>query len=240
MKSLLLVLFFARLLCAETPDDAEILAKLRTKLKGRDEHIERSIKRIGNRTLELEVLISSDGTYPLASQIFGAWQHYSNWALKNINKRPSGGEYFLLVRGMKVAPKDKSILALDLFVDLPIYRKPLEREFRIKTAEEKGVMTLTVESVLNEHSLLGAAKGFLKVFPAEGKPNRVWIYLNAKATLKNWLVYEALPEKLLTRESGERIQTVMENYLEEEHRRRSLVATTSDGVEAPKEKRQNR
>jgi len=240
MKSFVLILLLSRALFAAPPTDAEIRAKVKAKLQAKQDHTERTLTRIGDRTLQLEVFIATPGNLKMATEIFKDWQHYSDWALKGINQRPTGGEYYMQILGMNVSPKDKTILQLNLFLNFPVFTKKLEREFRMTVEEVNGVLTVDAEAVKDNESVIGASSGFLKIFQADGTTNQLWVYVSGLAQLKNWLLYEALPEKLLTRESGDRIQIVMDNYIQEEDRRLNATVkslATSDRIKTPKKKR---
>lgn len=236
----LALLLIARLASAAGPTDEEILAKLKLKLGDKAEYTERNLRRIGNRTLELEVFVAGEGSYETATQVFSDWSHFADWALKNINRRADGGTYYMKINGLSVSATDNSVLEINSFLDLPMIKKEVKQKFRMKTEKPtKGVFTLSGEVILDEKSLLDTAGGYLKIFPVEGKSTRLWVYIRGEAKLKSWVIYEALPERLLTRESGERIQIVMDNYLTEEDRLKAALASRplSNTVKTPKEKR---
>ena len=100
----------------------------------------------------------------------------------------------------------------------PYHRGYAPASFR-RNAPERSI-TVYGETLVHPEASIAKAKGTLKVFRAP-QPNRLWFYFTGESLFRSWIFYEALPERLLTRESGERVLTVIENYQQEEQRRRA-------------------
>jgi len=223
MRFCLAVVCFPLLFCAAasaiSPEpDSIVLPRLRQKLKGQTELSVRTVKKAGNRTVEFESILCQEGDIKFAPEILANISEYGRWALKNINVHPGGGTYYLQINALTVDPKTPDILKSDTILNLPVFHKEIQREFKMHGERKGDVFTLAGEALPNEKSLIEDAGGYMRVYPAEGMPGRVWIYVHGSATLRNWFIYEALPERLLTSETGERIQIVLDNYLNEEER----------------------
>lgn len=225
VRVLIVIIVFLRaplvLALGVTPDE-ECLTLLRQHLGAHTDFVDRSLKRVGDQTVELEVFIVGEGDITIAHQVFSDFPRYGSWAIRNINRKPSGGNYMLQIRKLDPDPKDRSVLTADLAFELPLFSKEFKRAFRLSSTKNGRGFTLTGEAIHGETAIVGNADGFMKVFPAENKQGRLWIYVKGRAKIKNWLVYEALPDKLLARESAERIRLVMDNYLTEEDRIKAM------------------
>lgn len=206
----------------EIPSNDKILTLLRAKVGTKvDNYYERSVKRVGDKTVAVEIFASSEGDYKYAPKIFGDFPKYREWILHNINKRPSGGTYYLQMKDLVVKPGEPDIIVGNFVVDLPVFKKDMFRRFRAKSSQDKESFLVTVESVPLPDSVIGSGDGFMKVFPAPNNGTRLWYYLRGEVKIRNWLLYEALPDKLLARESGERVQQLLDNYLAQEDRLKS-------------------
>lgn len=219
---------------AGVPAEDPILAKLRPILKNQGDFVQRQVKRIGNLTLSMESFISTEGDLEYARRIFSDPATYPKWALTNINVKTSGGSYFVKIVDLVPDPKDPQQLTGIFFADLPVVKVEMKKVFRVFSENDKGSITVHLESASDDKSELGRTHGELKIYPAEGEPGRLWMYANTSVVLKHWLLYEALPEKLLNRESGERLQTIVDNYQREESRLRSVVPPAPPTTEAKK------
>ncbi|NBT57926.1 hypothetical protein EBT16_03990, partial [bacterium] len=65
-------------------------------------------------------------------------------------------------------------------------------------------------------SLLSSLTGFIMAFPAPKQKERLWVYFKGRTKIASWVLYQAIPEKLLAHESSDRIQTVLDNFGNEE------------------------
>ena len=209
------------------PSDEEVLAKLRPVLRGHDEYLHRKLKKVGKKTVELEAMIVAEGDMKYVPVAFGNWAGYSKWALKDINKKPGGGSYLLHVIDLWVEPGEKDTLRTHFRFDFPLFKKEIKRAFRMSSSSTPKSFTLLGEGIPADDSPIGAANGLMKIFPAENKPGRIWIYGKGSAQFRNWLLYEALPERLFSKETGERMLIVLNNYLKEEDRLRARDARES-------------
>lgn len=184
---------------------------------------ERSIKRIGNKTILFDSFVSMEADTKLFPAILNDIQNYSQWALKNINTRPNGGNYYIKVLDLKPEPGNTHALRNFISVDLPLFKHNLQALVKIYPEETPNVYTVKMEMAPDERSILVGAKAIMKAFPAENRQNYKWIFVRAQVLLRHWLLYEALPDKLLKKESGERVQIVLDNYADEEERRKKRI-----------------
>jgi hypothetical protein len=226
VRLLLALLLFTTLpLLAERrpdPTDDEAYKKLQDILKKQSgPYNVRQITRVGKNTVEFEAFISLEADSKLYKKILGDFKNYPQWAIKNINNKPSGGTYYIKIKELKVSPADPNLLIGIIFIDLPIMRHNFIGEFKLSSEETPKSYTVIGKMISGPQSILESADGMMKIFPAENKPSYRWIYVRSNVVLRNWLLYEAMPEKLLKRESGDRIQIVLDNYLDEEDRLKS-------------------
>lgn len=181
---------------------------------------ERKINRIGNKTISFESIVAIESDPKLFQKIIFNVKDYSHWALKNINLKPGGGTYYIKIMDMKPEPSDPMTLRCFVTVDLPVFKHHLQALVKVSPDDKAKNFTVRASMVPDDKSILEGIEILSKVFPGENRPGIQWMYTKAHIVLKNWLLYEALPEKLLKRESGERVQIVLDNYTEEELRLR--------------------
>lgn len=218
---LLLSLFLslAHALTVPLPPEAEVQKRLAAHLEGKGDFQDRAFRRIGERTLEFQGFISTEADYALLKTVLKEPAEYHRWLTPNINKRPSGGDYLIKLQSFHLAPEATQTLLAKLLFDLPVFKKEIDCYMDVKT-EEKGAnfwLTATVDSN-RPGTYIEGFQTVIQVFPKG--PGRVWLYAIGHVKFKNWLLYEALPDRLLTRETGERLQIVIDNYLAEESLRR--------------------
>ena len=215
-------LFFqiAHALTIAMPSDAEVQKRLTGRLEGKGDFQDRAFRRIGERTLEFEGFISTEADINLLKTIFKEPGQYNRWLTPSINKRPSGGEYMIKLQSFNLAPQATHTLIAKLLFDLPVFKREIECYMDIKTEQKGNAFWLTATVDANRPgTYIEGFQTVIQVFP-KGK-GRVWLHALGNVKFKNWLLYEALPDRLLNRETGERLQIVIDNYLaEENHRRR--------------------
>jgi hypothetical protein len=217
------------------PSDDKIKQTLRSYLKGQGDVTKRSFKRLGNRTIQLESFISLEGDFDLACAIFSDLDHY-DWAMKNINVRPDGTKYLIQILQMSVDSHIPDTLVTFTFaLDMPIFHYKGKRQFKVKVTKTLDSLTLNADTMGSETGIINRSQAILKIFPAEGARGRLWIYINGRMEIGTWLLYEALPDKLMNgSQTATRFQTLIENYQNEEDRRRSLLIKSNPD---PKEKK---
>lgn len=201
---------------AEVSDEVafEIVQKTLKNYNG--PYTERKISRAGNKTVVFESVVAIEADAKQFTEILSDVKNYPKWALKNINVRPSGGNYYVKILDLISDPKDAAALKGLIRVDLPLFKHSLQALFKVYPEEKKDVFTIRANIVPDERSVLVGANVILKAFPAPNRPNFKWIYVKANILIRYWLLYEALPDKLLNKESGERVQIVLDNYTDEE------------------------
>jgi hypothetical protein len=226
VRLFLVVFYFCSHSAAEValqvPPDDQIYQVLKATLKGQGDLLRKKVKRLGNKTIELEVFISAEADTHAAANILANFERFPIWALRGINERPSGKSYHLKILGA-TWNKPLSILTVRVAFDLPFFHHRGEREFRVETISQKEIFTLKTQTLPAEDAMITFAQGLMKVFPAEGEKGRAWIYFKGQATLRYWLLYEAFPETMVGRETADRVQTLINNYQREEDAYRAAL-----------------
>lgn len=244
IQSLAVFLFlgiFAPLCCAKptwilTPD--QIYPLLETHLSHKKgDYFKRTVRRVGNQTIELEGFSSLSGRlenfYSVAKDI----PHYRQWALTGLNKKPAGGEYLLQILDLRVDPQKSNVLHALFGLRFPGIHQDLRRSFLIIPTQQPRSVTVSCQSLDAPDLVLSSLVGYITAFSAPKDPERLWVYFKGVAKIRSWILYQALPERLLTQESSERIQTVLDNFSQEEVKQYALVER-SNRVKTPKKKRQ--
>lgn len=211
----LLLAFQGTIFSEEIPPSSAILKKLEVILKNQpSDHFERTVRRMGNKTISLESFLAMEADWTLLQKIAARVSDYPTWALPNINNRGGGEKFYIQIAGMRTSPKAPQNIELDVNLTLPGLSIPIQRVFRIDfpSRNEKDVFILKVTTVAMGDSAVKDMSGFLMFFKSPKYPNLVWVYADISVVLSHWIVYESLPEKLLNSESGERIRILMENY----------------------------
>ncbi|MCB0403979.1 MAG: hypothetical protein KDD51_04285 [Bdellovibrionales bacterium] len=221
MRSFLLTIsvFFSLSAWGLSAEDALIFKRLEKELKGQHDIIRRTVSRKGNKTIELEGYISTELNLELARPVLTSFEKYQNWALRDINKKADGGEYMLKLLSVLPLPSDASILQLRYFLDVPLFSSVGMQTFKMSSIQKEGYLELKAEAVTTKKSLIDWAIGTAKIFPAPGERHRVWVYTLGRMRLHPWLMYEALPDRLLNRLVANRIKTFLDNLLEEQDKR---------------------
>jgi hypothetical protein len=209
------------------PSDEQIRQTLRQKLKNQGDSLKRNFRRLGNKTIELESYAALEGDFSLAPAILSDVDHY-DWALEKINERSDGSKYFIRFLSLVVDKHLPQMLVSCSFgVDLPMMHYKGKRQFKVTVTNQPEVYTIRADTVAQENTVINTAAVILKVFPAEGQPGHLWIYINGHMEVGPWLLYEALPERVMNRQSAERISTLLESYQREEERVRQLNAKSN-------------
>jgi hypothetical protein len=213
------------LLSAKVPimSDKAVFAILKNRLAGQGDYAKRNVRRLGNKTIELEGYVSTEGDFAEVPSILSEIARYPAWAMDNINKSPSGADYHLHVNGLKADAKE-SLLTFLYTLKLPVFEHTGQLTVRLTPEKNKDVFTLNIEMPVDEKSIIQKSETTIKIYPAEKDLNRLWIYILGQTAFKSWIIYEGLPERLVSRESGERLQIIVANYLKEEDRARELRA----------------
>src|SRR5690606_15532083 len=111
--------------------------------------------------------------------------------------------------------------------NLPFLKKNRARTFSLAASPSKGGFSIVGETSVNAKSSVKRARAFMKAYPSEKSPGVIWVMVKAVVEFRNWLVYEALPERVLLREVGDRLQYIVTNYETEESRRVPRRATST-------------
>ncbi len=201
------------------PAEAVVQTRLVQRLSEKGDFQDRVFRRIGNRTVEFEGFISTEADFSLVKEIFNDIPHYPRWILPHINQRPSGDSYFIKLNDLVSGPNSSTSLIATLGFELPLFKREIPCHLNFKTENRGNSFWLTINADPNIKSkYIESFSSIIQVFQkGEG---HVWIYAIGNVQFRNWLLYEALPDRMLTRETGERLQIVIDNYLAEENFRR--------------------
>jgi hypothetical protein len=199
-------------------EDAKILPALKAKLKGHGDLIERTVQRVGDKTLEIESFLSMEGDFTTFGKIAGKVHDYPTWILHKINDKPDGGTYPVKITDLQKVVGDPFGLVTEMKLDFPLIKKTLFRKMRFVPEVTPERVRVVCEMPELDDSMLSSGTATLTFFPAEGETGRIWGYIVGRIKIRNWLLYEALPTRILKREAGERFNQVIYNYQAEEIR----------------------
>lgn len=198
-------------------DATPIYEKLKRQLPPQGDYLRRDFTRLGNKTIRVETFISTEMDREKGAAILGDFERYPAWALRGINERPGGGEYRLKLLSLKPAPEDKSVLEIAYRFDFPLFRFSGKTRFKFRAEHRENHFKVCTESVGDPDGLLRRAEGCARVFePEGGAKGRAWIHAEAIAVVRSQVLYELLPEAVLSRILGERVEKIVANYLERE------------------------
>jgi len=176
----------------------------------------RVVRRAGNNTIDLEGYAALGGTLENFYEIAKDVPSYRKWALQGINQKPGGGKYLVQILDLKPHPQRMNVLGALFGINFPGIQAKIEKDFLIHVGRDRQSVTVACESLKAPDLILSSLNGFITAFEAPKQKERLWIYFKGRALLRSWLLYQALPEKLLSTESSERIQTVLDNFTGEE------------------------
>lgn len=205
------------------PPSDQIFPKIKKTLAGKGDMATREVQRVGNKTLLMEAFVSTDGNYDMAKKIFTNFELYPKWTLNDINKSAAGKTYKMQFQGMKWSPSD-SMMEILYELNLPVYHYTGSRKYHIEEVKSEKTLCIEVSAATLKDAFIESSKGRFYVWKAPGEKDRIWFYFRGYATIGPWIIYEALPERVVMNESGERVQTLLQNYQKEESRLYSLQA----------------
>lgn len=225
--SILLTLFGLGLGIAENvevviPEDSVLLTELNASLAFRHpEEILSTTRRMGDKTLEIKALFSAYATLDEATALLCDFGNYSNWALTHINDRLDGSQFMLLFHNIRLIPPTLGLLDVEFSIDLPFFRKQRFQSIAMRNVPGRIGPAITARTTDGEADAISRIRAFLRAFPHE---DRVWVYTKSEIQLSSRILYEAFPEKIVMRETGERIRRILDSFYNETSRRRSLAS----------------
>lgn len=209
-------LFFRSALGLELSSENQQLYKLiQSKIQGASDTIKSELSRRGNKTLEIQSYASLETNLEKARTILSDAAHYSEWALTGINVNSRGDEYFMKIVDLIWNKSAPASVGIQYNFTFPLFKHAGTRNFEVTTAGDKTFFEVLAKNSNQNDPIISSCEGRVKLFPSPYK-DRLWIYISGKAILKSWLLYEALPEKVMSRELGERVHTVLLNYQKKE------------------------
>jgi hypothetical protein len=210
--------FFVFLLVNFAFADEIPFSELKKTLTGQGDVLRKTFKRLGDKTISFESMASLEGDFKKTPKILTDVKNWGTWALQNINVGPEGKNYFLQINGIDWKKELADQIGIIFSIKLPIFKHEGTRRFVVSHRTEPNHVHIGVTAPVEPQSVIESCEGSLDVYPAEKEADRLWIGLKGTIKLRNWILYEALPEKLISNEAGERIQTVLINYQKEELR----------------------
>lgn len=203
-----------------TPTDAETLTYLKAKLGTRKDAVERSVRRLADLTLEVDSALVFPGDFSTFKKVAPDFSHWRDWTLHDINlPPPADGEYLLQIHD--IVEKEPGTVSAIFSFNLPLMRNHRARSLQMKVSQNPGAFLIEGETIPAEKSAVKRAKAFLKAFPAKDLPGHVWVQFKALVVFKNWFLFQALPDKVVLRELGDRLGYIAQNYQREEQRLKS-------------------
>ncbi|MBI1861986.1 MAG: hypothetical protein HYR96_13810 [Deltaproteobacteria bacterium] len=172
-----------------------------------------SLKRVGDQTFDMEAYVSTEGERKTATRMLSDYASYPKWILKNINRKPSGGDYFTKIIDVRPDTAQKRLTVV-FEISVAKFKYQSERTFQMHETKLNDRFVLEGTAIPDDSSLVGLAQATMTVFDAENGKGRIWIYLKGKARLRSALLYSLLPENPMKHEAGARVKTAIENYLE--------------------------
>lgn len=200
-------------------DPKVALVKARAHLKGRGDLLKSELTRVGDKTIQVETFASIDGDIDMASQIIADLDSYPKWILNNINTSPTGDKYVIQFKGLKFEAAKPGRIGIQFALELPVFKHQGLSLVDVKTSRVGDAFAMSATGVPNPEAVIENLSGVMHVFRAEDDSNRLWFFLTGRMKLRPWLLYEALPERLINREAGDRLQILLNNYRAEEDRR---------------------
>jgi len=199
--------------------------------KKKGDYFKRTVKRAGNQQIELEGVASISGNLDHFYQIAQDTPHYRNWALSQINTRPNGKSYLIKILDLRPSSHSKEILTAVFGLEFPFMKTKIEKDFRIQSEKDSRSSTVYCQNLNPPDTILSSLRGFITAFNHPKEANRLWVYFKGNTQLTHWLLYQAIPERVLAGESSERIYTVLDNFSSEE------VKYPLNRIKSPQKKR---
>jgi hypothetical protein len=195
---------------------SSVVAELSSK---QGDYVHHALRRVGDRTFEINCVISSEGNFEWATSALSDFSAYRLWVLNNINKRPGGGEYYVKVSDVGPVPGQRNKLAITFTISIGSFSYSSTRIFAMRHENKDRAFILHGESVPEPSSLVSRAWGTLTMMRAPKQENRLWIHVNGRAQHTSALLYNLLPDPPVKREAGQRVQIAIDNYLDWENRK---------------------
>ena len=210
------------------PSDEVTLKEMREVLHGKTDFVDRKAKRLGNKVLQVDCYLSIAGYFDTFKKVTSNLTGWRDWALIDINlPQPGQSDYILQLHDLlENTPK---IMTSVFSFNIPFFKNHRSRSFNTTTTLGDKSLLVVGETMPAEKSAVKRAKAFMKAFAGDGQSPTIWVNVKAMVEFNSWFFYEALPEKVLLREVGDRLTYLAQNYQREESKRRSgaSVATSA-------------
>ncbi len=213
---LLVFFIFGTLVFGQEPSDPTLIFnKIKSSLNPTTmDQFQHSVKRMGNKKITLEAFISLEADWNKLKKIATQVSDYPKWVFPRINDRGGGEKFFIQFASISALANHPNTLDIDVFLNLPALKIPVRRLFLFEPVPhpDSTVFIMRVTALAVEDSPVKDLSGFAYFFKNPKNPSQIFSYLDVSVVLTHWLVYEALPERLLTRDIGDRLKILMENY----------------------------
>ncbi len=213
------------------PSDAALISKLSPALSGKTEFYDTQVKRLGKNTLEVECFAALHGEISLFKKIVPKYAEWRDWLLADINLPEPGADAYVFQFHDILQQTADSVVTVFSF-NLPFFGKQRTRGFNVKKIETDKSLALLAETQLSENSVVKTAKAYLKAIQPAQPSQTLWVGVSAVVEFKSWMLYQALPEKVVLREVGERLKIISENYKKEENLSRTGTKRTTSALPA--------
>lgn len=170
------------------------------------------------KTIEFELQLSRELNFIQIPKILSRISEYPRWVLPGINDRPGGGKFYVQFNDIQYSAERPQDLEIEYSLDLVVFKHEGKRAMKITTKYNPPVFSARLETRPNPQSVVVHLEAEMDCFPAERESGRVWCFLKGFVEIGPTILYEALPEKLVQKEVGPRIQLVLRNYVKEEDR----------------------
>lgn len=202
--------------------------------------VQQNVFRRGNKTIEVECYVEVPGQLKEFERVARDLPGWREWAFTDINQPAEGdGDYLLQLLDAPSLEPGK-ITALYYF-NLIFFKKDRTRTFNVSAQTLPGSVLLRGESILSTSSALKSATVTAQAFPAKAKKDVLWIFVRGRVEFRSGFFYEALPERILLRELGDRLTKIASNFKRENDRihsgakRPPLSPPDLNRIQAPKE-----
>jgi hypothetical protein len=215
----------------DLPSPDTIFPKVQAVLKDQQtDFFQHTVRRMGNKKITLEAFVSMEAEWSLIKLISKQILEYPKWTFPHINERGDGDKFYIQFTSITNDPNNPNNIDIEITLALPGLKIPIHRSFQFEPVFPKDPNVFAVKATVLESkdSPVQDMFGYVYFFKNPKNPSRVWAYSDISVVLTHWLVYESLPERLLQRETGDRIRILMENYQSFENSKRE-----SDRIKSP-------
>lgn len=197
------------------PPSADLLPRVKSVLQSQEnDYYSYTVRKLGNRKVELEGFVSLDADWNTIQTTAKKVSDYPKWIFPRINFRGKGESFYLLFNSMELVPEAPQDLKVEIALAIPAIKISVKKNFHFEFLPQANPnqWTLTTRIVDPSDSAVESFSGYAHFYRPPHRSGRVWCYLNLSLVFNSWVIYESLPERLLSTEAGERLRILMESY----------------------------